>query len=72
MRFLITGGSGFIGSHLVEALQTRGEVRVLDNFRTGHRANLNGFQVDLREGCVLDQAAVASAMDGVDYVFHLA
>ncbi len=72
MRFLITGGSGFIGSHLATALQTKGEVRILDNFRTGFRGNLDGLSVDLREGDVLDQAAVASAMEGVDYVFHMA
>jgi UDP-glucose 4-epimerase len=72
MKFLITGGSGFIGSHLVEALQGRGEIRVLDNLRTGYRHNLNGLEATFIEGSILDQALVAQAMQGVDYVFHLA
>jgi UDP-glucose 4-epimerase len=72
MQFLITGGSGFIGSHLANALQHKGNVRVLDNFRTGHRLNLEGINAELHEGNVLDQAAVAAAMEGVDYVFHMA
>ncbi len=72
MTFLITGGSGFIGSHLVEALQGRGTIRVLDNLRTGFRKNLDGMEVEFYEGSVLDQALVAQVMVGVDYVFHLA
>jgi UDP-glucose 4-epimerase len=72
MKVLITGGGGFIGSHLAEQLQGRAEVRVLDNFRTGHRANLAGLGVELVEGSILDRAAVRAAMRGVDYVFHLA
>ena len=44
-RILITGGAGFIGSHLVEHFQGKAEVRVLDNLRTGYRRNLNGFDV---------------------------
>ena len=72
MTFLITGGSGFIGSHLVEALQGRGTIRVLDNLRTGFRKNLDGFDVEFHEGSVLDQVLVAKVMEGVDYVFHLA
>ncbi len=72
MTYLITGGSGFIGSHLVEALQGRGTVRVLDNLRTGFRKNLDGLEVEFHEGSVLDQALLAKVMAGVDYVFHLA
>ncbi len=72
MTYLITGGSGFIGSHLVTALQGRGTIRVLDNLRTGFRHNLDGLEVEFHEGSVLDQAQVATVMEGVDYVFHLA
>jgi UDP-glucose 4-epimerase len=72
MKFLITGGSGFIGSHLAEALQHRGEVRILDDLRTGFRHNLDGIAVQFTQGSILDQAAVKQVMEGVDYVFHLA
>ena len=72
MRVLITGGAGFIGSHLAEYFQGRAEVRVLDDFRSGRRENLDGLDVDLVEGSILDAATVATAMRGVDYVFHLA
>ncbi len=72
MRVLVTGGGGFIGSHLVEYFQGRAEVRVLDNWRSGHRHNLAGFQYDLIEGSILDRDTVRQAMAGVDYVFHLA
>jgi UDP-glucose 4-epimerase len=71
-RFLVTGGAGFIGSHLCDALVARGDqVRVLDDLSTGHRANLPQC-VTLIEGDVADPAAVARAMDGVDGCFHLA
>lgn len=72
MRVLITGGAGFIGSHLVEHYQGKAKVRVLDNFRTGYRKNLEGLDVELMEGSVCDPQAVAQAMAGVDLVFHLA
>lgn len=72
MRILITGGAGFIGSHIVERFQGRAEIRVLDNLRSGFRRNLDGFQVDFIEGSVLDNAVLRRAMEGVDYVFHLA
>ena len=72
MRFLITGGAGFIGSHLARHALAHGEVRVLDNFRSGKRANLAGLPVEILEGSVTDPAAVEAAMRGVDRVFHLA
>lgn len=72
MKVLITGGAGFIGSHLAAALQGRATVRVLDNLRSGHRRNLAGLPVEWMEGSILDRAAVARAVAGVDYVFHLA
>jgi UDP-glucose 4-epimerase len=72
MRILITGGSGFIGSHLAEYFQGRAHVRVLDNLRTGHHRNLAGLDVEFIEGSVTDRDVVRRAVAGVDYVFHLA
>ncbi|NBR42702.1 MAG: NAD-dependent epimerase/dehydratase family protein [Verrucomicrobia bacterium] len=72
MRILITGGAGFIGSHLARHFQGKAEVVVLDNFRTGDRRNLDGLDCNLIEASILDQARVAEAMKGVDQVFHLA
>ncbi|MEW5956144.1 MAG: SDR family oxidoreductase [Chloroflexota bacterium] len=72
---LVTGGAGFIGSHLVEALMARGErVRVLDNLSSGKLANL-GPALDRLEflgGDIQDEAMVQQAMAGVETVFHLA
>jgi UDP-glucose 4-epimerase len=71
--FLVTGGAGFIGSHIAEALVARGDrVRVLDNLSTGHRSNLAHLagKVELIEGDVTDAASVAAAVRGVDCVFH--
>jgi UDP-glucose 4-epimerase len=71
--YLITGGAGFIGSHLAHALVERGgRVRVLDNFETGLRKNLSGLadKVELREASLTDAEAVASACEGMDYVLH--
>ncbi|WPJ95527.1 NAD-dependent epimerase/dehydratase family protein [Coraliomargarita algicola] len=72
MRILITGGAGFIGSHVVEHYQGKAEIRVLDNLRTGYRHNLDGLDCEFIEASILDSAALAKAMEGVDYVFHLA
>ncbi|HEY4042724.1 MAG TPA: NAD-dependent epimerase/dehydratase family protein [Rhodopila sp.] len=70
--FLVTGGAGFIGSHLCDALVARGDtVRVLDDLSTGRRSNLPASAI-LIEGDVADAAAVYKAMDGVDGCFHLA
>lgn len=73
-RFLVTGGAGFIGSHIVEALVQRGDqVRVLDNLSTGHREHVEAFAgVELLEGDIVDPAIVAKAVQGVDCVFHQA
>ena len=52
MRVLVTGGAGFIGSHVVEHFQGKAEVRVLDNLRSGFKKNLDGFDVEFIEGAV--------------------
>ena len=71
-RYLITGGAGFIGSHLAEALIADGHaVRVLDNFFSGRVENLPAG-VELIRGDVTRQEAVSGALDGVDGCFHLA
>ncbi len=72
MRILVTGGAGFIGSHIVEQFQGKAEVRVLDNLRSGFKRNLEGFQHEFIEGSILDRERVRQALEGVDYVFHLA
>jgi UDP-glucose 4-epimerase len=73
MKILVTGGAGFIGSHLVEALVARGhKVRVLDNFSSGHRQNLRAVRGDvevLRGDCV-DGRAARRAVKGVEVVYH--
>ena len=72
MRILITGGAGFIGSHIAEYYQDKAEVRVLDNLRTGSMENLAGIKVEFIRGDVRDRVKLAKAMKNVDYVFHLA
>jgi nucleoside-diphosphate-sugar epimerase len=72
--YLVTGGAGFIGSHLVEELVKRGEqVRVLDNFSTGKRENLTDLldKIELIEGDIRSYHIVREVVQGVDYVLHL-
>ena len=74
-HFLVTGGAGFIGSHLVEALVRRGDqVRVLDNFSTGSMDNLSAVkeQISVIPADIRDPAVAREAADGVDVVLHLA
>ena len=72
MKALVTGGAGFIGSNLVRALLERGdEVRVLDNFSTGNRANLEGLDVEVVEGELRSYERVHAAVRGVEVVYHL-
>lgn len=73
--FLVTGGAGFIGSHIVEALVKRGDtVRVLDNLSTGFRENLSTVetQIELVMGDLTDETLVGQIMEGVDGIFHQA
>lgn len=78
MKYLVTGGAGFIGSHIVETLLEQGEsVRVLDNFSTGKRANLEVLtaqfgvsRLEIIEGDVRNAARVGEAVRGVDVIFH--
>ena len=73
--YLVTGGAGFIGSHIVELLVRRGaRVRVLDNFVTGKRENLAPFlgAIEIVEGDVRDLGTCRKAAEGVDSVLHQA
>jgi UDP-glucose 4-epimerase len=71
-RVLVTGGAGFIGSNLVRALLERGDdVRVLDNFSTGNRANLDELDVEIVEGELRSYERVHNAVRGTELVYHL-
>lgn len=73
--FLVTGGAGFIGSHIAEELVGRGEkVRVLDNLSTGKRENLEPFlgKIEFIEGDVRDLETCRRAVEGVDHILHQA
>ena len=74
---VVTGGAGFIGSHLAETLLAAGRpVRILDNFASGHRRNLSDFAshpaLEVVEGDIRDPSAVRAALTGAERVFHLA
>lgn len=78
MNYLVTGGAGFIGSHIVESLLEQGHhVRVLDNFSTGKRENIealkhrfDGQRLEILEGDVRDVSRVGEAVRGIDILFH--
>jgi nucleoside-diphosphate-sugar epimerase len=74
MKALVTGGAGFIGSHIVDRLLSDGhEVVVLDDFSTGHRSNLTENKaLTIVEGDISDAATVNQCMQGIDWVFHKA
>lgn len=74
-KFLVTGGAGFIGSSIVEALLAAGEkVRIIDDFATGRRQNLETLKGDfeLIEGSIVNPDTMAKALDGIEVVFHQA
>jgi UDP-glucose 4-epimerase len=71
MKYLVTGGAGFIGSHIVRSLLKQGaEVRVLDNFSSGKRENLGGLGIEIIEGDLRDAFRVAEAVRDVEIIFH--
>lgn len=72
MKVLVTGGAGFIGSHLVQELQGKAEITVIDNFETGKKENLEGLSCTLIEGDINNIDLLREALAGVDYVFHMA
>jgi UDP-glucose 4-epimerase len=72
MKILITGGAGFIGSHVAEHFHRRATVRVLDDLRTGNPRNLAGLDVEFVHGSILDRALLKKVMKDVDHVYHLA
>ncbi|MCG7841305.1 MAG: SDR family oxidoreductase [Methanomassiliicoccales archaeon] len=69
-RVCITGGAGFIGSHIASALAEENEVIVIDDLSSGKRENLKGVRAELLTGSIRDVDKVREAMEGVDYVFH--
>jgi UDP-glucose 4-epimerase len=72
MQLLITGGAGFIGSHLVEHFQNTASIRIFDDLSSGSPSNLPVHSCELIQASILDRPALRAAMQGVDYVFHLA
>ena len=71
MKYLITGGAGFIGSHITRALLQQGaDVRILDNFSSGKLENLKGLDVEIIEGDLRDAPCVTEAVRGVNIIFH--
>jgi UDP-glucose 4-epimerase len=71
-RILITGGAGFIGSHLARRFADHAEVTVLDDLRSGYARNLEGVRCRFLQGSILDEAALRQAIAGAAEVYHLA
>jgi UDP-glucose 4-epimerase len=70
-KYLVTGGAGFIGSHIVRALLQQGDfVRVLDNFSSGKRENLADLDAEIMEGDIRDPQTAAQAVQGMEVIFH--
>ncbi|MHA1215209.1 MAG: NAD-dependent epimerase/dehydratase family protein [Candidatus Hodarchaeales archaeon] len=75
MRYLVTGGAGFVGSHLVEDLLNLGhDVTCLDDFSTGKKGNIEPYEKKIRlvQGDIRDKEIVQKSLDDIEYVFHLA
>ena len=71
MKYLVTGGAGFIGSHIVRGLLEQDmDVRILDNFSSGKHENLQNLDVEIIEDDLRDASKVADAVKGVDIIFH--
>ena len=71
-RILITGGAGFIGSHLTRHFAEQAEVTVLDDLRSGYARNLDGVRCRFLQGSILDDIALKQAIAGAEEVYHLA
>ena len=71
-HILITGGAGFIGSHLARHFAEQAEVTVLDDLRSGHAGNLEGIRCRFLPGSILDAAALKQAIAGAEEIYHLA
>lgn len=72
-KYVITGGAGFIGSHIAEYLSGEGhQVVVLDSLRTGFESNLNGLNVQFEKGDIRDEMLVNELVEGANGIFHLA
>lgn len=71
-RILITGGAGFIGSHLARHFAEQAEVTVLDDLRSGYARNLEGVRCRFLPGSILDDVALKQAIAGAEEVYHLA
>ena len=71
-RILITGGAGFIGSHLARRFAGQAEITVLDDLRTGYERNLEGIACRFVRGSILDENSLSKAVEGAEEVYHLA
>ena len=72
-KYLITGGAGFIGSHIAEHLSNNGhKVTILDSLRTGFEKNLNGLNVNFVNGDIRDEELLKNLAKDADSIFHLA
>lgn len=72
MKVMVTGGAGFIGSHITEYFQDKAEVVVFDNLRSGFKRNIENFRMKFVEGSITDLPRLSEAAKGADYIFHLA
>ena len=72
-KYIITGGAGFIGSHVAEYLSGEGhQVVILDSLRTGFESNLKGLKVQFEKGDIRDENLVDELVQGASCIFHLA
>lgn len=72
MKYVITGGAGFIGSHIAEKLSKNHEVIIVDNLFSGKKTNIESLPVELKEGSITDLSFLMEVFEGVDGVFHQA
>ena len=73
MKIGITGGAGFIGSHLCKKLLSLGlDVRIIDDFSTGRKSNLLGLKVEIHEGSITNRKNMLNFSEEIDFIFHLA